>query len=382
MCLLALFWVNSGYSEQKTPTVCLNMIVKDESRVIERCLNSLKNYIDTWVIVDTGSTDGTQELIRKTLAEVPGELYERPWVNFGHNRQEALTLAKDKADYVLFIDADEQLAFSPNFIKPVLEKDYYFVNFSDTDDDLLFSKVLLINMKKDWRWKGVIHEQLQSDTAITSGFLEPIRCIRNTSSSARSQDPNKYRKDAALLEKALITEPDNSRYVFYLAQSYGNAGERKLALQNYEKRSKMGGWDQEVFWSLLMTAKLQEELGYPIESIIKSYEKTYEYRPSRAEPLFYLSQIYLKQNNPLTAYALGKLALSIPYPSDSGYIEGFVYQYGIPYALGTAAQLLHKKDEALVFYKQVLAQKKLPDQARIAVESRLNALLEPVTNLQ
>src|SRR5579872_6946362 len=88
-------------------TVCLNMIVKDEAAVIERCLSSVKDALDYWVIVDTGSTDDTQNVIRKYLNDIPGELHQRPWKNFGHNRNEALKLTKNKGDYVLFIDADE-----------------------------------------------------------------------------------------------------------------------------------------------------------------------------------------------------------------------------------------------------------------------------------
>ena len=77
-------------------TICLNMIVKDEKDVICRCLASVKPVIDYWVIVDTGSSDGTQEIIRAFMKEIPGELHERPWINFGHNRNEALELAKGK----------------------------------------------------------------------------------------------------------------------------------------------------------------------------------------------------------------------------------------------------------------------------------------------
>jgi glycosyltransferase involved in cell wall biosynthesis len=74
-------------------TICLNMIVKNEAPVIGRCLASVRPLIDQWVIVDTGSTDGTQALIREALADLPGVLIERPWVDFAHNRNEARTEA-------------------------------------------------------------------------------------------------------------------------------------------------------------------------------------------------------------------------------------------------------------------------------------------------
>ncbi len=90
----------------RKPTICLCMIVKDEAKVIERCLGSVRDLIDTWVISDTGSTDGTQELIRRALDGIPGELHEEPWTNFGHNRTLNIRHARGKADYLLLIDAD------------------------------------------------------------------------------------------------------------------------------------------------------------------------------------------------------------------------------------------------------------------------------------
>src|ERR1700683_2093353 len=90
----------------KNISLCLCMIVKNESGVIERALHSIMPYIDYWVICDTGSTDQTQQIIIQTLAGIPGELHHVPWVNFGHNRTVALQIARKKADYMLIMDAD------------------------------------------------------------------------------------------------------------------------------------------------------------------------------------------------------------------------------------------------------------------------------------
>lgn len=106
-------------------TICLNMIVKDEEPVITRCLGSVKPIIDYWVIVDTGSSDKTKEVIREFMKDIPGELHERPWKNFEHNRNEALELAKGKADYLLIMDADDHLQFDPSFKLPVMNLDSY-----------------------------------------------------------------------------------------------------------------------------------------------------------------------------------------------------------------------------------------------------------------
>src|SRR5258707_10229496 len=108
-------------------TICLNMIVRNEAPVIRRCLDSVIPVIDPWVIVDTGSTDGTQQIIREHLGAIPGELLERPWVNFAHNRTEALQTAFGRADYILVIDADETIECDAGFIMPHLTADSYNV---------------------------------------------------------------------------------------------------------------------------------------------------------------------------------------------------------------------------------------------------------------
>ena len=97
------------------------MIVKNEAPVIRRCLNSVLPIIDRWVIVDTGSGDGTQEVIREHLRNVPGALFERPWRDFASNRSEALELARPNGDYTLIIDADDELKIPENFGMPYLE---------------------------------------------------------------------------------------------------------------------------------------------------------------------------------------------------------------------------------------------------------------------
>ncbi|MFD0513113.1 glycosyltransferase [Streptomyces aureus] len=91
------------------PSICLCMIVKNESVAIERCLASVRDLITTWVISDTGSTDGTQKIIRNALRDIPGELHEEPWVDFGQNRSLNISHARGKADYLLLLDADHEI---------------------------------------------------------------------------------------------------------------------------------------------------------------------------------------------------------------------------------------------------------------------------------
>lgn len=366
-CLLPSFSSAEGIEEKKT--VCLNMIVKNESKVIERCLSSVKPFIDYWVIVDTGSNDATQTIIQEYLKDIPGELHEKPWKNFAHNRNEALNFAKGKSDYILFIDADETLEFASDFKMKSLDKDSY--NCIIKDNGCEYERVLLVKADRDWRWQGVLHEYLGAPNARTSETITGIQKISRRE-GARSADPKKYEKDAEVLEAALKEEPNNARYVFYLAQSYRDAGNYPEALKNYERRINMGGWDQEVFYSMLQAALLQEKLRAPQEIINKSYYEAYHYRPSRAEPLYYLAKYYRSKNNFASAYLLSSIGMTIPYPKDILFVDKWIYDYDMQFENSINAYWIGKYEECQRISLQLLNNPNLPINIKEIVKKNLD----------
>ena len=151
------------------------MIVKDEIEVLEECFASCRELIDYWVICDTGSTDGTQELIRRELVDIPGELHERPWVDFGHNRSELMALARGKADYLLLLDADWVIDALPEQLAN-LTADAYLVRFGTGVD---FYRKTLVSGRLDWRFIGAVHEYIVSDEETTTAGAQrqPLRDV-------------------------------------------------------------------------------------------------------------------------------------------------------------------------------------------------------------
>lgn len=371
LCFLS-FFIEAGAKESKEPkkTVCLNMIVKNETRVIKRCLESALPIIDYWVIVDTGSSDGTQQMIKDYMKEkkVPGELHEMPWKNFGYNRNEALKLAKGKSDYVLFIDADEVFAYDDDFKLPKLEKDFYYII---TDySGLRYGRVQLINNKLNWQWTGVLHETVGSDEAKSAEVLPGIRDVVHTD-GARSDDPQKYQKDAKVLEDALLEEPENSRYRFYLAQSYRDAGEYEKSIENYEKRIASGGWDQEVFWSMYQIGLMQEILKKSPETFLETYYKTYNYRCTRIEPLYRLANYYRRSGNYAAGYVVASTGLNLPRSQDILFVENWMYDYGMLLEFSICAYWIGRYEEAKQASNILLASQKIPDNVRECVQRNM-----------
>lgn len=238
--------------------ICLSMIVKNEAPVIRRCLDSVRPIIDSWVIVDTGSSDGTQQMIREHLADLPGQLFERPWVDFAHNRSEALELSRARGEYSFVIDADEVLDLTPGFALPELTLDSY--NGAVHYGGCSYQRKMLVKNALPWRYEGILHEYLRCDEAKTEQYLEGL-ITKPHRDGARARDPQTYRRDALLLERALLDDPQNARYVFYLAQSYRDAGDHELAIRWYRKRAALGGWPDEAWYSLYQIAQLEERQG-------------------------------------------------------------------------------------------------------------------------
>ncbi|MFS4516519.1 glycosyltransferase, partial [Delftia tsuruhatensis] len=235
--------------------ICLNMIVKNEAPVIARCLASVKPWVDHWVIVDTGSSDGTQDLVRQCMEGVPGSLHERPWVDFAHNRNEALELARPHGDYLLFIDADEQLRVPEGFAWPALEADGCMLSCHMAGTE--YQRNALIATRVDWRWEGVLHEYLTAPAHQAWQMLAGPY-IDVSHDGARARDPQTYLRDIAVLEKAVREQPGNTRNVFYLAQSHRDAGQIESSLQWYRQRAAMGGWAEEQWFALFQIGVLLE----------------------------------------------------------------------------------------------------------------------------
>ena len=299
-------------------TLCLGIMVKNESLNIKRTLETVKPLINYWVIVDTGSTDNTIEIIKETMKDIPGELIERPWKDFGHNKSELLAFAKDKSNYLLILDAD-MIVKTDNFNKNTLIEDVYNILISW---GVSYYMPLLINNRKTWKSIGVVHTYLQTEGHYTQKQLDTITILHDRIGVPRE----KGKRDIKILLDGLKEEPSNSRYMFYLAQAYKDEKDYQPAIEWYTKRINRGGWGEEIYYSYYIIGFCFEKLN-KLDDAKKYYLKAWEYRPSRAESLYRLARIYRNLKDYNNAYLYAKKGLTISYPKDILFIEGSVYKY-------------------------------------------------------
>lgn len=345
------------------------MIVKNEATVITRCLASVLPLIDYWVIVDTGSDDGTQDVIKDFMRFVPGELHERPWVDFAHNRSEALRLARPHGDYSLIIDADDTLVIDPKFELPLLDKDSY--NVIIDNPPIVYHRPQLLRSRALWRYGGVLHEfPVCGRPGHTQGFLRGVR-MRCGKDGARAKHPDRFRHDAEILERALLTESDPflvSRYRFYLAQSYQDCGEREKAIENYEIRAGLGYWEEEVFVSLFRVGQLKERLGHPVDDILSAFRRASEACPRRAEALHAASRLCRAHERFADGYELASRGLKIPSPNGGLFVEPWIYDYGLLDELAINAYWIERYEESLAACERLLREGKVPAEMRGRIE--------------
>jgi len=322
------------YLADRKPTIGLCMIVKNEASIIRRCLHTVLPLIDHWTIVDTGSTDGTQEVIRaffdemRHIKDVPGELHERPWQDFAHNRSEALALARPKADYSMIIDADDTLTIPEGFVMPDLTKDNY--HFDIHYGNVLHRRQQLVKNTLPWCYKGVLHEFITCEGSKTEGHLPLIiNCGRD---GDRRKDPQRFIKDAAILEKAIAEETDPlmvQRNTFYLGQSWRDAGEHEKSIEAYLRRADQGGWIEEVYVSLLWAARQMVEKEYPDYKIIQTFGRAIAVCVARSEAWHGLAKYYRDAGRFADGYYAAARGLVASMPDGGLFLEPWVYQYGL-----------------------------------------------------
>jgi len=374
-------------------TICLNMIVKNEGHIIADTLRKLCDKIkfNYWVICDTGSTDNTIDVVQNFFKNenIEGEIFMNEWKDFAYNRTMALKNAYNKTDYLFLFDADDEII--GNFVMPQpLIYDEYRFQFGKEDNYNWFSRTLLINNRKRWKFVGVLHEFLVPyNFKSTIYFIDGNYCVNfNSVIGGRSINidiKDKYLKDAKILEKAYYDALEKNddiycRYAFYCANSYGECNRNDLAIEWYLKRlSHSGGFQQELYVSCLRLYECYAELG--MMEIAYSYcVKSLDYDNERVEGLYHLIHYYFIRNDDENAYQyylsmknfIENKYLTLQY-QDKLFINNNVLDFYLPYIMITVAHKTKHYDTVVKMYS-IIFHKKVRGMDKICIDNLIENL--------
>ena len=325
-----------------SPTLCLNMIVKNESKIIIRLLTSVLHIIDSYCICDTGSNDNTVELIETFFQErnIPGKIVYEPFKDFAHNRNFALKSCIGMSDFVLLLDADMILDVRDFKKTKLLNHDSFYV--LQGNDHFYYQNVRIVRNNGLYSYAGVTHEYINTPPNNRYNLFEKneLFIIDIGDGGAKS---DKFVRDIRLLTQGLIDEPNNERYFFYLANSYHDHGDFEKAIESYQKRIDCKGWNQEVWYSYYKIGHCYKQMG-KMNDAICSWLLSIEALPERLETVYEIMHHYRNEGkNKLVAhfYKIAKDILDKKiFRDDYLFLHNDVYTHKIYYEYSIAAYYL------------------------------------------
>lgn len=306
------------------------LMIKNESKIIERCIEHALPHVDAIAVLDTGSTDDTVKICKRVLSACgkPYQVAVEPFKNFGYNRTVSFQKAQElcrklkwdgETTYAMAVDADMVIVPSPEF------KDYKMTyngyNVIQANGNMKYYNTRFMKCGYDWKCIGATHEYWSGDPSDKIPF--EVFYIDDRNDGGCKSD--KFERDVRLLTQEIKENPKNDRAHFYLAQSLKDSGRFAESVELYKKRIKLGGWVEEVWYSHYQIGKCYELMG-DINEMERWMNRAFQFHPVRSEPLYHLTQYFRIVSQHFKAYHYYLKGKDIPYPKDDVlFIEDQVY---------------------------------------------------------
>lgn len=276
--------------------IVLTILTKNEEANIQRALDSAKHWVDRVLIIDSGSTDKTFDKINDWSARnrIPVEVLCERWQGFGRMRNRLLEEGRSRGEYMLLMDADEELIDVPG-TRPELWADGYALFY---DQDVTYAQPRLLASRFPFAFDDVdVHAAL--DTAhetfqpVAVNLEAPL--IRHHGAE-RSYGPERIQAQIEKLTRLIENGVDLARHLFLRGKAYEGAGEWDLAARDYERRVE--DWpagDEEHYYSRFRLGTIYCEHFNRFAEGIDHLISAYFDRPARVESLraaaFYITAV-------------------------------------------------------------------------------------------
>jgi glycosyltransferase involved in cell wall biosynthesis len=323
------------------PTIALTNMVKNEAKVIRRCLDSVRPLVDFILVQDTGSADGTQDIIRTWLSEynIPGKVWDWPWRGFAENRTAALEALRDwypQIDYGIMLDADDTLIVPPTFNvaawKAGLTADIYDLKQFTPDGTFLCTRQMIWRNSYPFTYQGHVHDTLtwKPGDNLTRELVDGMRYIWGSDGSRHDNNAH-LAADMEVMERALregTTPEEAARTVFHLATYYNTLGSLKRALELFEQRVNMGHSQEERYISLCECGRLMQDLGYSDDAVLNAYVHAHALLPIRAEAAHCAAVFCHAKGRFAEGFNWATVAVKVRYPGPALFSKTWIYVFG------------------------------------------------------
>jgi glycosyltransferase involved in cell wall biosynthesis len=318
------------------------MIVKDAGQEIIPVLRSIKPYIHSYCISDTGSLDNTPSIIREELSPLPGKIYEDGWFDFGTNRNIVISHAETDypSDFYLMLD-DSYILSQGNPLSDLEELDpsksaNYLVRIVDKEKSYFSARLFTKGQKYKYR----IHEVFEQPA---EGVINLV-FDDNLSANHQQRSRKRFQRDLEYLALDQKDHPNDPRPVYYTARTYQMMEDNGKAAEYFRKRldlpidaSNLYELYNSYFYLAIIAYKkfvITRDLA-DCNAAIERFRLCSQLFPHRAEPLYHLATIltyFFFESNKEEIVATLEKAVSIPIPDDND-VYYDLYTTKIPYRL-------------------------------------------------
>ena len=364
--------------------IILNMIVENESSIIERCLDAVK-WVDGYFISDTGSVDDTINKIESwgIKNKKIGKVVNNVWKNFGHNRTEAIVQAKTwlsnhghdlKNVYLLFLDAD-MLFDNGSCLRNVIETADVW-DIRQQNPSIIYSNLRAVRASVDIVCKCPTHEYYEVSTPNIVRMLFENACINDIGDGGSKDD--KADRDIRMLKEALTTDPQNCRYWFYLANTYRDMGDYGNAILAYNSRISIPGWYEETYCAYVYKGDCHHILQQT-SMAIEAWLNAYQVDPIRGEALIRLAVYFRTISQHHTALLFIDKGLNTPIPMNRQlFLEKPVYEYKFLYELSICAYYVGQLERGKTACLVLLQIQNLPESIIESVKNNLQFYMNKI----
>ena len=363
--------------------LALNTIVKNEAHCIIGMLEAAAQITDLIVINDTGSTDGTQELIRKFGEErgIPTYVFERPFDDFEKSRNFGMDKLREVVDQLgwsrsevwgWWCDADEKIIVDSKFDKRQFNKDLFMIN--TYIGQMKYTRNTFWRTSKPFKFYGPVHEFIVCDEQnITSGLAENVHVdVKMIGASWQGDISQKYLSHSHKLEAYIAESRQDPRWIFYTAQSYHDSASMKdnkeeneerlrRSLKYYRERvSRVDGYPEEIYYSQYRIGTIMRVLEEPWNLTHQELLKAYAIDPLRGESIKVIIDYYLQIGEWHMAYMYSKFAYSNfhgknPYPTRLLFVDEATYTWRFAEAHAAACFYTNRMAEAKSTYQEIVS---------------------------
>jgi len=313
--------------------VMVVLMIKNESKIIQRCIQNALAIADAICISDTGSTDNTVQILNDYLPsiKIPAKVIAHTWKNFGHNRTLSYLAAQEftkeigwnpNTTYALVLDADMNFAITPQFNKNQLTHMGYRI--IQKSPSLEYYNTRFMKIVHPWRCTGVTHEYWDG------GDTHSLETVYINDIGDGGAKDDKFERDARLLRQGLVEEPNNERYMFYLAQTLKDLRQWDEAIGWFKKRIDAGGWYEEVWYSMYQISRVYFELNKLTEMEYWGM-RAYDHNKNRSENLYFMTQKFRERSQHHKAWHYMQLGKQISKPNELLFLEVEVYNHLFDY---------------------------------------------------